>query len=244
MILAVLVCGVPASAAGAERFGLARFVPLVEEGGRDVADGRDLTVLPSGNVVVVGGARVLEYTPDGAFVRRWPLPEPEYAAPHRFVGVTAGDDGSLYLADRASNEVLRLAPGGTPERIVGDLDQPTAIERRGDELLIADHRSTRRVDLAGRPVAVFLARYLEGFETSAIAATPTSFFTTITPEVGVSQYRLDGSVVRSFLTYPNPTYLQLEGPTGVAADGAGNLWVADRTTAGSCARRPGGTRRS
>ena len=65
------------------------------------------------------------------------------------VGIAAGANGTLWLADADNNRLVRLTPDGRLLDTLGGFDRPMHIARRGDQLLVAEYGADRITAIAG-----------------------------------------------------------------------------------------------
>ena len=151
------------------------------------------------------------------------------------MGIAALADGTLFVVDYGSGELLRLAPGAQPERsvVASGLQGPTglAVDARGQLLVTEALAGTLlRIDPvsgAKRLIARGLAQP-EGLTVLpdgqiAVAEVGTRRLSLIAPRSGARRViAADLPVGQMFTRAPAPVYL----PTGVASDAAGAIYVS------------------
>jgi autotransporter-associated beta strand protein len=161
----------------------------------------------TGAITTVAGIGTWGYGGDGAAATSAQLDDP--------MGITVDAAGNVYIADSLNNVVRKVDPAGTITTIAGNfalgagysgdgfaataaqLDDPTALAVDGDCLYIAD---------TGNNVVRSLNL-------------STGIITTVAGNYALgSGYSGDGQAA---------TAAQLNGPTGIAVDAAGNLYIAD-----------------
>ncbi len=155
-------------------------------------------------------------------------------------GLALAPDGSLYFADSGNNRVRRIA-GGQITTVLGtgdpgadapaQLNVPTglAVDAAGN-LYVADSGNQRirkltpsgvvsTVDVPARDVAVDNAGNIWAANGGQVHEVLTSGVVALAAGDGSYQFRGDGDAATS---------ARLNGPSGVAADANGTLWIADQ----------------
>jgi len=231
-----LASGGAADGQGAQaRFALPQGVVMDPAGNTFVADTLNHTIRrisPQGQVTTFAGAAGLSGDSDGAAGARFNLP----------AGLALDAAGNLYVSEPVANRIRRITPdGGVATWVNRGLDQPAGLAAdAGGNLFVADFGSDRILQVApdgtlqAAPVAVGVGRSALAMDVAGNLYTLDAgnrIFYRITPparagdgwlpEVLVPTYAL-GARDRNGQGIP-----EFNEPQGLAADAAGNLFVAD-----------------
>ena len=171
----------------------------------DTSNHRILRVDSSGTITTVAGTGERGFGGDGG-----PAVQAQLAFPF---GVAVDSAGNLFIADTLNSRIRRLDTKGTITTVAGT----------GEESFGGDGGQALQAQLA-RPIGIALDGsgniYLASIFNQRIRRVDRSGTITTVAGTGTSGFNGDGGpAVRA----------QLDNPEGVAVDGAGNLYIADRT---------------
>ena len=171
----------------------------------DTSNHRIRRVDSSGTITTVAGTGERGFGGDGG-----PAVQAQLASPF---GVAVDSAGNLFIADTLNSRIRRLDTKGTITTVAGT----------GEESFGGDGGPALQAQLA-RPIGIALDGsgniYLASVFNQRIRRVDSSGTITTVAGTGTSGFNGDrGPAVRA----------QLDNPEGVAVDGAGNLYIADRT---------------
>jgi sugar lactone lactonase YvrE len=181
----------------------------------DTRNGRIRKVRPDGTIVTIAGAGDAAYSGDGGAATAARLYRPSNAAADSF--------GNLYIADTANNRVRKVSPSGVMSTLAGtgvagdsgDGGQATAAQLNAPAAVAVD--ATGNVYIAD-------AAAVRNVSTGGVIGTFAG--------TGVAGYSGDGGAA---------TAAQLNGPSGIAFDSAGDLYIADTQNGRVRKVTPGGS---
>ncbi len=170
----------------------------------DAANNRVRKIAPAGAISTVAGTGVAGYSGDGGPGTQAELNSPE--------GLTADADGNVYISDSGNNRIRKLLPNGTIITIAGN----------GNASFYGDGGPADQASIHD-PHAIFSA----GGGHIYIADTGNQRIRELLPDGAIITVAGNGS--------PGPAgdggpalSAQLNSPTGVALDNAGDLYIADQ----------------
>ncbi|MBM3757182.1 MAG: hypothetical protein FJW38_24765 [Acidobacteria bacterium] len=188
------------------RFSAPSGLAVDREGNIFIADERSHRVrkiLPNGVIVTVAGTGAAGYSGDGFNATRAGLTAPR--------GLTLDRFGNLYIADSGNHAIRRVSPSGTIATIVGNGFKGG----RGD----GGPASAAQLDTpSGVAVGTLDDIFIADSGNHRIRRISTSGFIATYAGTGVSGFAFDGSAA---------VFSHLSDPRDVAADSAGNLFIAD-----------------
>ncbi len=159
---------------------------------------------PSGIITTVAGTGTGAYGGDGGLATEAQLDIPE--------GVAVDAAGNLYIADRYNNRIRKVDAHGVITTIAGD----------GSSWAGGDGGPATDASLSAPSGLVFDAAgnlYIADRRNNRVRRIDPSGIITTVAGTGMNAYGGDGGLA---------TQAQLNDPTGVAVDAAGNLYIADR----------------
>ncbi len=226
----------------------------------DTANHRIRRVSPAGVITTIAGTGAGGFSGDGG-----PAAAAQLFSP---TGVAVDGSGNVYIGDTFNNRVRRIAPDGTISTIAGtgtggytpdgvpatsvDLNGPTAVavDAAGD-LYVVEHEGGRvRKILPSGTITTVAGLEFDGFNGDGIPGVAAQLDSpsgvavdaagnvyiadsdnnrvrkvggdgTITTIAGTGGYGFNGNAIPA-------TSAQLNTPSGLAVDGSGNVYVADR----------------
>ena len=137
-------------------------------------------------------------------------------------GIVVAADGSVYVSDTGNNDIRRMSPGGVVTTFAGNADALGAVDAAGTSARFYSPKGVC-ADVAGN---VYVA---DAFNHTIRKITRAGMVSTVAGRAGSFGY-VNGTVSAA----------RFNGPTAVAVDAAGNLYVTD--SGNSCIRMitPGG----
>jgi uncharacterized protein (TIGR03437 family) len=172
-----------------------------------------------------GNNRVRKITPAGNIVSV-PLPpaDPEYVA--------TGPDGSLYIADTGNNRVLRVGPSGAINTAAAVVKPAAVTVDQAGNLYVSESARVSKVTPGG-----LLTTLLDGLNGSrGLAITTDGDLLIAQPGVHIVLRLSSSGTLTTIAGTGAPGFAgdggpgnaaQLNSPSDVAVDSAGNVWVAD-----------------
>ncbi|WP_231639291.1 serine/threonine-protein kinase [Mycobacterium sp. Marseille-P9652] len=210
----------------------------------ELAEGRDAPVeLPFGDLFAEGvavDAHDNVYATDTHASAVWQL-TPGARGPHLMpfgplgnpVGVAAGKDGSVYVADQALKEVLKLSAGDTqPTRLMPTtpLDSPVGIAVDGDSNVYVVDSGGRHVLKLGAGASIPTELPFGGLDAPYGVAAAKDGTVYVSDPFKHRVWKLpSGAAASAELHFPGLNY-----PRGLATDEAGEIYVVDCNNADSC----------
>ena len=167
-------------------------------------------------------------------------------------GIAVAASGNVYVSDERNSSVRKITPEGVVSTLAGGSDGPfsytrgIAVDGAENVYVISSNTSTIHKitpqgvittvaggtidtgDGTGKPLAMYVPRHMaidplgnlyiaDSQNYIILKINPSGKVTTLAGKKGASEY-VDGSAAEARLSYPS----------GIALDGAGNVWVADR----------------
>ena len=174
-------------------------------------------------VLLAGSARIAFADPPPPFIVQFPA---SLASPS---GIASDAAGNVYIADTGNNRVLKysnigalLTSWGTPGSANGQFNQPWGIAVDASNVYVGDSGNNRvqKFTQAGAFVAVWTVAGAHGVALDGLG----NLFVAGTSAIG--KYTLAGGFVTAWGS-AGAGNGQFNAPFGVAADAAGNVYVAD-----------------
>jgi uncharacterized protein (TIGR03437 family) len=168
----------------------------------EFGDNRVRKVSTNGNIGTIAGSGVSGFSGDGGQATSAQLNGPR--------GVAVGPEGNVYIADSGNNRVRRVTPDGVLTTVAGT--GAAGVSGDGGPAVNA---------LVGNPVALATDSVGNVYIADGSARVRKLFLSGIITTIagtGIRGYSGDGG------SAPNAT---LDGPSAVAVNAAGNVWVAD-----------------